>query len=488
MNWLDQTIAWLDPVAGVRRAQGRLALEMARAYEAAKVGRRTDGWIAGSGSANVEVLSSLSRVRNRLRQVVRDNEYASRGLEGLVSHTVGTGILAKAPDQPMWDRWTQYCDAEQQLDFNGLVELAHRTRRESGEVIVRFRQRSPDQFEIPLQLQVLEPDHLDDSKTGPVGGSGNFCIAGVEFNAIGQRVAYWLFPVHPGEVATWQRKTHQSRRVPASEVLHYYRKRRPSQVRGMPEFACALLRLRDLGDYEMAELVRKKIEACFVAFVRTDNPAGSLGDTQGQEKGPPRQEKMQPGMIKYLAGADQVTFGSPASGGGYGEYTLTQLRAIAAGGGCTYEMMTGDYSQQNFSGGRLQMLALRPLIEQEQWLAMVPMLLNPIAARFQLVARLAGKQRGEPAVFGWTMPRIQLGDLLKEALGIKELVRGGLLSLPEAIRELGYDPDQVLAENTEYRAALAEAGVLVDTDAAVSLKLIDPQTAAKTLDALLQNN
>lgn len=487
MNWLDRAVALIDPVAGVRRAQARLALDQVRMYEAAKVGRRTEGWLAGSTSANAEVLPSLARVRNRCRQVVRDNEYASRGLDALVAYTVGTGPVAKAPDQALWDRWTRECDLEGQLDFGGIIEGTQRCRREAGESLIRLWHVDPSTMEVPLKLQALEPDHLDETKTGPVGLGGNMCIAGVEFNATGQRVAYWIFPTHPGEVVNFRASSLQSVRVPASEILHYYRKRRLAQVRGMPELATALLRLRDLADYEMAELVRKKIEACFVAFVQTDDPHAQLGDTNGQAKGPPRQEKMSPGMIKYLRNGEGVHFGSPSSSGGYVEYNGTQLRAIAAGAGCTYEDMTGDHSQQSFSGGRLSKLALRPLIEQEQWLALAPMVLNPIAARFQQVARLAGRQKGATAPITWTMPRMQMGDLLKEALGIKELIKGGLISLPEGIRELGYDPDTVLKENKDYQAQLRDAGVMVDTDPAVALKLLPPEKQAQIFDSLLKD-
>src|SRR3546814_16567207 len=86
-------------------------------------------------------------------------------------------------------------------------------------------------------------------------------------------------------------------------------------------------------------------------------------------------------------------------------------------------------------GGRLSALALRPWIEAEQWLALGPMFRNPIARAFQTTAKLAGKQRAAIAAASWTMPRVQLQDILKEAMGIKELIRGGLVSLPEGIRE-----------------------------------------------------
>ena len=50
-------------------------------------------------------------------------------------------------------------------------------------------------------------------------------------------------------------------------MLHLFDRLRPGQVRGVPWFAPVILKLRDLDEYDDAELVRKKIEACFAAFV-----------------------------------------------------------------------------------------------------------------------------------------------------------------------------------------------------------------------------
>ena len=65
---------------------------------------------------------------------------------------------------------------------------------ESGECLVRLRERRvEDGLPVPLQLQVLEPDHLDASKTGDLP-NGGFVLQGVEFDALGRRRAYWLYP------------------------------------------------------------------------------------------------------------------------------------------------------------------------------------------------------------------------------------------------------------------------------------------------------
>ena len=51
MNWIDRAIGAVAPGAALRRLRQRQALGlMQRAYEGAKVGRRTDGWVtAGVG-------------------------------------------------------------------------------------------------------------------------------------------------------------------------------------------------------------------------------------------------------------------------------------------------------------------------------------------------------------------------------------------------------------------------------------------------------
>lgn len=483
MNFIDNVISYVSPAAGVKRAQARMAMEVVRGYDAAKVGRRTAGWNAGSGSANAEIAPALSRVRNRCREVVRNNEYAARALDSLVSNTVGDGITVKAHDQELFDNWSEECDADGQLDFPGLIELAVRTRRESGEAIIRLRSRQPeDGLTVPLQIQVLEPDHLDSSKNGPLK-NGNYAIAGVEFNLIGQRVAYWLFPIHPGEVASYRLNSLESKRVPASEVIHYYRKRRPSQVRGMPELAVSLMRLRDLGDYEQAELVRKKIESCFVAIIRTDDPGTRMGDVrQGQANGGQPQEKVSPGMMKYVSNSEGVEFGTPNASGGYGEYTSTQLHAIAAGAGVMYSQMTGDLKSFNFSSYRAGLVEFRQIIKAEQWLALKPMVLVPIMKRFQDVAKLSGASKAPSKRAIFTMPKLQWVDPLKDVMAAKEEHRGGMKSLSESIRERGEDPDKVFAEIKKERATLKEFGIITDSDAAVSERLIDAATAASIMD------
>ena len=54
------------------------------------------GWYAPSTDANVELMGALIWLRNRSRDLVRNNPHASKALEELVGHSVGTGIVPQA--------------------------------------------------------------------------------------------------------------------------------------------------------------------------------------------------------------------------------------------------------------------------------------------------------------------------------------------------------------------------------------------------------
>ena len=232
-----------------------------RLYEGANVGRRNDGWMTSGGDANAEIGSANARLRTRARDLVRNNAYAAKAVQSLTANVIGGGIVPRADDRTdeLWARWSDTADAAGNTDFYGLQSLIMRTMVESGSCLVRRRIRRPeDGLAIPLQLQVLEPDHLDTSRDIAVLDNGNTIEQGIQFDAIGRRVGYWLYPRHPGGQSRIGRDAFESRFVPADEVLHIFDVLRPGQVSGVTWFAPAIVKMRDLDDYDEAELVTEK--------------------------------------------------------------------------------------------------------------------------------------------------------------------------------------------------------------------------------------
>jgi lambda family phage portal protein len=469
MPFIDNVIGWISPEAALRRQQARQMLSMLRSYDAAQTGRRTANWKAGGGSANNEIAPALGNLRNRSRELVRNNPYAKRAINGLTAKSVGTGITAKTEKSVAnnWKLWTEDCDFDDRFDYYGLQNLAARTGFESGECVVR-RIRVSGGF--GLKLQVLEPDYIDSAKFGPTS-NGNFVIAGVEVNRAGQRVALWLFDQHPGDVAYLTRK-YESRRVPWDDVIHHYEQERPGQLRGIPRLSVAMMKARDHDDLDDAQLMRKKIEACFAAFVNGGDPSQAIGNsnTDNTVTPPKREETLSPGMIYYTRTGESVTFGSPTATTDEA-FSKRQLRAIAVGTGVTYELMTGDLSDVNYSSIRAGMLDFRELVETWRWIHYIPQVCRRTYRWWEDAAWTAGRIRSTGYAIDWTPPQWPMVDQQKEITADKEEVLGGLSTLSEKIRARGRNPIEVYDETEFDLKELDKRGICVDTDGRLKLKI-----------------
>jgi lambda family phage portal protein len=476
LTGLDRAIGYFAPRAALRRAHARLTLrEVAqvaatRGYDAARVSRRTDGWTATSGSANAEVGPALHRIRARTRDAVRNNPLASSAVAKLSTYMVGTGLRAsprttdpaeRARIREDWARFDEECDPEGLRSFGAIQMEVARCVVESGEALVQIIPRpSRDGLRVPIQLRVLEPDHIDLSQTRVLPGGGAI-IQGVEFDAAGRRVAYWLHDEHPGDVV-W-RTAGQARRVAAKWILPVFDIRRPGQVHGVPWFAPVLMKMRDVDDLDDARLVKKKIEACFAAFVTKQNPDGPLTTPTTDDRTGNRLESMAPGAIYYLGEDEAVSFANPSGSEGDAEWLTMQLHLIAAGLGLPYHGLTGDLRQANYSSLRAGKLDLWAQVDVWQAHMIAHQLCRPVWRRVDdLLVAMGRRSRSIGA--DWIAPERAMVDPQKDGAAIQRDLRMGRRTLAEAVRARGRDWDEHLAELAAVRDALAASGLVLDSD------------------------
>lgn len=475
-NFIDKLIGYIAPGLALKREQARMALTLARDYDAAARGRRTANVRARSTSANTETSGHiLATLRDRSRDLVRNNNYAGSAIEAYTTNIVGTGIRPSFSGprvgavklrriKEMWKRWAEStdCDFDGVTNFYGLQELAIRSAIESGESLIVFRiwpEAKPNQ--VPLQLQVIEADHIDTAKDGYPTSDGGRIQQGVEYNKAGKRVAYWLFQDHPGEWTIHRRL--ESVRVPASEVLRIYKPKRAGQIRGVPVGVSTHNDLRDLSDYRDAERVRKKIAACFSVFV-TDSSDPMPGQKPGD--GGYQLERVEPGIIEYLAPGQEVQFGTPPTAEGFGDYMQTELKGVASGFGVTYEDLTGDYSQVNFSSGRMGHIRFQKVVKLWQQNTVIPSLCNPVLQRFldMLVISGAISAGVDELEVTWTLPSREMISPVEETKALKDQIRLGVKSWQDAVRESGQDPEVVLEKLAADRVSFDSKKLILDCD------------------------
>ena len=462
---IDKIISSISPEAGLRRMRARASLaSIARHYDAATTGRRTDGWRRSSGDPNAALYGSLASLREHARDIVRNNTWAVNGLRSIVNNTVLWGIVPDLEDSPraaeLWKAWaeTKQCDADGRLDFYGLQALVMRTVALSGECLIRRRRRRPsDGLSVPLQLQVLEPDFLDTGMDSIRGQSGGPVVQGVEFDSSGKRAAYWIYDSHPGSRML---ESTQSKRIPASEIIHVYSLDRPGQVRGVTWFAPAIVKLRDFDEYEDATLLRQKISACFTAFVTDiDGSSSPLGEENTDYAAV---ESLEPGMINQLKPGQDVRFSAPPMVSD-DSFSSRSLRAIAAGIGVTYEDLTGDYSKSNFSSARMSRQRHQASVHSWRWNMLIPLFCET-AWEWAMDAALTAGEIDVAPIPSWTPPATPMLEPDREGLALTRLVRAGAMTHDEMVRERGQSPTAHWNEYERGLKRLDEKGIWLDSD------------------------
>jgi len=474
-------------MAKKRRQQAAPSAPRRRMYQGAQFSRLTADWVTGNTSADSEIYGSAQKLRDRARQLCRDNDYARQALRAIEGNVIGQGIPFQSQVRMQrggrldtqvndaieaeWRQWTtaRHCHTGGKLSFADIERLVIRACAESGEVFVRLVRQSFGGSTVPLAMEVIEADQLDDGLNGR-SQQGNEIRMGVEVDGWGRPIAYHFLAYHPGDYqfSNQQISTQRHKRIPAEDVIHLYRAERPGQTRGVTWFASAIQRLHHLAGYEQAEVVRARASSALMGFITS--PEGELiGDDVMDGE---RVQNFEPGVFRYLAPGEQVTVPSLDSPDGQFEpFLRAMLRAMAAGIGCSYETISRDFSQTNYSSSRLSLIEDRDhwrilqswMIENfhrrvfHEWIELA-VLSNALSLPgYELAPDRFKAARWMPRGWAWVDPA-------KEVAAYKEAVRCGFKTLGEVVAEQGGDLDELLLARQSELAMLDQMGIVVDSD------------------------
>lgn len=359
------------PAAPQRRA--------ARMYHAARQTRNTVGFgSGGETSADAELDSSLRALRIRSRQLIRDAAYAKRAKIIVVNNVIGQGVAMQAnirnnrkrlvteqndAIEAAWKMWgrADSCHTGGKLHFADLERAGMGQVFEAGEVIFRKHMRRFGASKVPLALEMIEAERIVDTMTvSPT--TGNEIRMGVEVDQYQRAVAIWFRRGHPGDVRrTDLRAVEQHERVPMDQLFHLYHVDRWPQSRGEPWLHATARRLNDMDGYSEAEIIAARNSANIMGFVKRSPDVGAAmtepGMSDEEAEDGERIANFEPGAIEYLdPGEDFIDHNPSRPNVALDPFMRYMLREVAAGIGVSYESLSRDYSQSNYSSSRLALL------------------------------------------------------------------------------------------------------------------------------------
>lgn len=466
-----------------------------RMFAAARNDRLTSGWRAATTSADTESVSSLIALRNRSRSLVRDNPHAKRAREVVVNNVIGQGIGMQAavknsrgralneyndPIEAAWREWcrAEFCHIGGSLHFSDMERLLMGEVFEAGDVFIRIHRSGTGA--VPISLEVIESERLADEWEAP-SHNGNLVRQGVECDAYNRPVAYWVHEFHPGDP---RRPMQQDRllRIPADEIIHMRTLARWPQVRGVPWMHAAMTRLNQLGEFQEAAVVAARVGAEKV-MVLEESEAGGLAEALGEDV-------QNDGTLTWNSGKGQVDIlptGTKLAdwnpnypNDNFDPFVRSALRDIAAAFGVSYEALSRDYSQSNYSSSRLSLIDDRDLWRtlQQWWIRNFRERLHRIWIEAAILSRAVPAvpvaayvaNRAQFESVSWKPRGWSWVDPTKEVKAYTEAVRSGFTTVSNVIAMTGggVDLEDVIEERRRELDLMAEKDLAFDTDPTVA--------------------
>jgi lambda family phage portal protein len=467
------------------------------AYESNGSGRRSPQY--GAYGPNAALLSGLDKLRRDARALARINGYAQSGIDNIVSSVVGSGIRPITPYDDLlrlWNEWVEESDAMAQNDFYGQQALACRSMVEGGDCFGRFRPRKEGDMDarVPFQIQLLEAEHVPSSKSEKAA-NGNTIVGGVEVDLIDRPVAYHMYRRHPLDRIGLADAGLSTVRVPAADVMHIMRTRRPGDRRGEPWLARAIMKLHDLDEYDDAELVRKKTTALYGGFIRKplDDDGGAVPGAEPTGDEDVVIQPLEPGTFPELPPGYEVQFSKPEDvGANFEVFRRANVSYVAASLNQTVEMLTCDWAK--LGSDRVHKVAIMEYYKHvEAWQGlMIRQFCKPTWKRFVTTAIAsgawtppAGADPRDYYVCEWARPPRRHVHPVQEVDAWEKALRLGITTRKQVVSELGGDISQVDIENAKQKAA-AEALGLRYTAYQYEGELPPASAAAQALKAMVE--
>lgn len=497
-------------VTSKARAVGR------RMYAMGRPGRTTAGWGTSTTSEDTELSSSLRTARNRGRELTRDAAYAKRAKRIIQNNVVGSGIGLQAKVETsrgrlsdrinddieeVWEEWCQasHCHTGQSLHFADFERQIMGQVFEAGEVFVRLHRFKRGDSRVPLALEVIEAERIaDEFQPGP-NAPGAHIRMGVEVDQFGAPLAYWIRTRHPGELHLQTHEVDQIERVLAEDIIHLRHIDRWPQTRGIPWMHTVGRKLNDMDGLTEAEVTAARGSACYMGFIEPPADNSSSFESEPEADGS-MQEELEPAVIHKLNPGEKFNGYAPTRPNTQLDpFMRMMLREVASGTDVSYESLSRDYSQSNYSSSRLALLDDRDTWRMlQQWfirsfrkrvhkLWLQQAVLARAIVSINIEEYALNPRKFEAVCFkprGWSWI-----DPTKEVEAYEQAIDNGFTTVSAVIAQTGdgRDLEDVLKERKRELELMQQLGLQFKTDPALKQAELAAKQAVTTVDPADEN-
>lgn len=454
-------------------------------WAAAELSNLTQSWAKTSQPINQEIKNDLVATRARARDLAKNDVHVKKFMRLIKSNVVGrTGVIlqskvrnsdgtidtvASNAIELAWKDFGKWgvANIKGNKTFVELQGLFWDHLLRDGEVLI-LKHKTSTANRFAYGLQFLDPEVLS-VQNDQLMKNGNRVRMSVETDNIGRVVAYHLSSTDTSHDSFYEFRGAGYIRISAERIIHRFVSEYADQLRGMPEIAVAMTRLKNLDGYEQAEIISKRVSAAKMGFFSRNEEGQGY---EGEEHDEYVSMDASPGSIDELP--NNVTFSNfdPShDGSSYDAFVKSALKGIASGLGVSYHSLASDLEGVNYSSGRLGALEDRDtFMAMQDWF--IECFMRPVFEEWLTQAvfsqaikiptggtlRITDIDRYMAANFQGR--RWLWVDPLKDMSANEKAITLGLTSRSAVIREQGRDPEDVFLEIQAEQERLKELGIL----------------------------
>lgn len=357
-------------------------------------------WSPYNTSADANVIADKYMATSRTRDLRRNDAYVQAGSEYHRDSVVGAHYrlqhkpnweaLGKTKEwarehskevESQWEAYAEsencYLDAAGRNKFTAMVRLQIMNYIEHQECLATVEWIRDRARPAATAILMIDPDRLATPFNKGVLATQSKVRGGVERNRYGRPLAYYIHDGYPYEAPFTG--NYEYRRVLARkpwgrrQVIHIMEQQRVDQSRGISQIVTALKQTKMAEKFRDITLQNAVLNATYAATIESELPTDQLFQMlgNGNEVDPVQTylglaAEQMTAMSGYAKGAKHLTMDgvkiphlypgtklnlhNPSAPGGVGqEFETSLLRYLAASLGLTYEELTRDLSQTNYS-------------------------------------------------------------------------------------------------------------------------------------------
>lgn len=368
------------------------------AYEgASRFDREVGLWCPPVQSADMDILPEKAMSDARSKDILRNDAYVQSGQNLHRDNIVGSIFLLNC--KPDWrvlkldESWAEdfqeeveskftlaaespnnWLDASQMNNLTSMVRLAVGVYLVTGEVLASAEWLRNPARPFNTAVQMIEVDRLS-TPSGRM--EDQFLRGGVARDLYGAPLGYYIRNAHPSD---WDAEgVYSWKYVPARkpwgrpQIIHIIEQGQPHQTRGIGEMVSALKELKIAKKFRDVVLMNAVFNATFAATIESELPSeavyqqlggGNIGEGVSgyatsylgaiqEYVGDSKHIQLDGVKVPHLFPGTKLRLSPAGQGGPLGtEFETSLIRYLAANLGVSYEELSRDYSNTNYSSMR----------------------------------------------------------------------------------------------------------------------------------------